>query len=318
MNTQWKKLFGYFVVISVLTMGVTLLPSVGAGAWMPASISREAGDIDKLFWGMTILSVVILGFVMAIVVYSVLHFRAHPGDDGDGDPIHGHAKMELVWVIVPAIIVTIISVLSYVILLDEEKTAPKGVGMTVQVRGFQFGWDFTYPLQQVSQASNLVLPLGKVVRFDVLSCSGRESRGFCARRYGKPVSKVTESGGRDDNVGDVLHAFWVPEARLKTDAVPNIPTRTQWTPNKLTRPVDAYQVVCAELCGAGHNAMRADACVLRQGAFDWWTEHTNATCVQLRYFNCVDDTAYDDLLARIDKLVTEDPEATCKDLEEAA
>ena len=54
------------------------------------------------------------------------------------------------------------------------------------------------------------------------------------------------------NTDDVLHDFWVPAFRLKTDAVPGITTKIRLTPNRLGR----YEVVCAELCGIGHSTMR--------------------------------------------------------------
>jgi cytochrome c oxidase subunit 2 len=65
---------------------------------------------------------------------------------------------------------------------------------------------------------------------------------------------------------DVIHAFWVPEFRLKTDTVPGITTKVRVTPNRL----GSYQVVCTELCGLGHSTMRQDVRVISPSEFDAW------------------------------------------------
>jgi cytochrome c oxidase subunit 2 len=64
----------------------------------------------------------------------------------------------------------------------------------------------------------------------------------------------------------VIHSFWVPEFRLKSDAVPGLTTKIRLTPNRLGR----YQVVCAELCGIGHSTMRQDVRVIPASQFDGW------------------------------------------------
>jgi cytochrome c oxidase subunit 2 len=64
----------------------------------------------------------------------------------------------------------------------------------------------------------------------------------------------------------VIHDLYVPEFRLKQDATPGITTRLLVTPNK----VGTYQIICAELCGAGHAIMRSYVIVMPQGEFDSW------------------------------------------------
>ncbi len=67
---------------------------------------------------------------------------------------------------------------------------------------------------------------------------------------------------------DVLHSFWVPEFRLKSDAVPGLTTKIRLTPNRIGR----YQVVCAELCGLGHATMRQNVRVVAPADFDSWLD----------------------------------------------
>jgi CheY-like chemotaxis protein len=129
----------------------------------------------------------------------------------------------------------------------------------------------------------------------------------------------------DHQFSDVTHAFWVPEARMKIDAVSGLRTYVQWRATKVSAPEDNYQVVCAELCGSGHNGMRTDMCVVNDATFDWWAKldedgRKDATCVNLRLFTCFGDGdlkgARDAYLAQIAKVTTDDPEATCDDVEE--
>lgn len=375
MKNQWGRLFLYFVVIAVITAAVLWVPTIGEGQWMPDSIAKESESIDLLFWGLTGLSIIILALVMAVVIYAVTHFKARHGDESDGAPIHGNHRLEVVWTLIPTIIVVVVGVLSYIVLVDNERAyAGNDKQQTVvQVRAFSFGWGFRYGERQaqahevsgqqrsaakapvdftyddvleggkeaknapwsyewsdladdgeeVFEASNLVLPIGKPVFFEVMSCSRREPEDTrCGRRYGKPLEKVNDTD-RDDDYGDVTHAFWVPEARMKIDAVPGIPTWTQFTPTEVTQPGEQYQVVCAELCGSGHNAMRVDACVVSDEIFGWWLENATTTCETIRFFNCEElgdasDGERTELRSKIEELVADEPEATCDDAKEIA
>jgi heme/copper-type cytochrome/quinol oxidase subunit 2 len=68
------------------------------------------------------------------------------------------------------------------------------------------------------------------------------------------------------NAQDVIHSFWVPEWRIKMDNVPGITTDAEITPDK----VGTYQLICTELCGAGHTTMRAEVVVQTEEEFEKW------------------------------------------------
>ena len=136
----------------------------------------------------------------------------------DGAPIHGNTRLEIIWVTIPFLIVSALAIYGWIVLDDLEAKQPDE--LVVNVTGQQFTWSFGYPGERV-RANTLVLPKDRPVEFRI-------------------------------NTKDVIHSFWVPEFRLKSDAVPGLTTKVRLTPDRLGR----YQVVCAELCGLGHSTMR--------------------------------------------------------------
>ncbi len=222
----------WVVVLSLAATAIGIAISLAID-WFPAQASSAAADIDTLYDVLLIVSVPIFVLVMAVVIYSVYAFRVKPGDMSDGAPIHGNTRLEVIWVTIPLIIVTVLAGYGWIVLDDIE--AKKADTLVVHVTGQQFAWSFEYPGQGKLQSNQLVLPKDRPVHFKV-------------------------------NTKDVLHDFWVPEFRLKTDAVPGITTDIRLTPTRL----GSYPVVCAELCGIGHSTMRQTVRVISAEDFDAW------------------------------------------------
>jgi cytochrome c oxidase subunit 2 len=215
------------VVAAAIGTAITLLID-----WFPEDADTAAGDIDTLYDVLLICSVPIFVLVMTIAIYSVVRFRARPGDMRDGPPIHGNTRLEIFWVTVPFILVSGLAIYGWIVLDDIE--AKQQDELAVNVTGQQFTWSFEYPQEKVS-STELVLPRERPVDFRI-------------------------------RTKDVIHSFWVPEFRLKSDAVPGLTTKIRLTPTRTGR----YQVVCAELCGIGHATMRQLVRVVEEPAFDAW------------------------------------------------
>ena len=224
------RMFAYGTIASAIGVAIVL-----AMDWFPDADTTDAHKIDRLYDVLMVVSVPIFVLVMSVAIYSVIRFRARPGDTGDGAPIHGNARLEVIWVLVPFAIVTALAVYAWVVLDDIE--AEKPGELRVHVFGQQFAWTYEYRGKDGKpvRSNELYLPVNKPVRFDI-------------------------------STRDVIHSFWIPNFRLKSDAVPGITTKWRATPNKIGRSA----VVCAELCGAGHSAMRATANVVSQADFDRW------------------------------------------------
>ena len=202
--------------------------------WFPEPADTAADDIDFLYDVLLVASVPIFVLVMSIAIYSVVKFRAKPGQTGDGPPIHGNTRLEIIWVTIPFLIVTGLAVYAWIVLDDIEAKKPNE--LVVNVTAQQFTWTFDYPQEKV-KSSELILPKDRPVDFRI-------------------------------RAKDVIHSFWVPEFRLKSDAVPGLTTKIRLTPNK----IGEWQVVCAELCGIGHATMRQEVKVVRPAAFDAWAQ----------------------------------------------
>ena len=200
--------------------------------WFPSQGSTQADPIDTLYDVLLIFSVPIFVLVMTVAIYCVIAFRAKPGERGDGAHIHGNTKLEVVWVTIPLIIVTALAVYGWIVLDDIEAKKPDE--LVVNVTGEQFTWSFDYPGEKV-KSNELVLPVDRPVHFRI-------------------------------HAKDVLHSFWVPDFRMKQDAVPGIETNTRATPTE----VGTYPVVCAELCGIGHATMRQEVRVVPEDEWEAW------------------------------------------------
>lgn len=207
--------------------------------WLPDPASEQAGIVDNVYWVVTIICVVVFAAVAGVSAFAVYKFRAPPGDMDDGSPIHGHTGLEIVWTLIPTVLVIGIAIYSSVALAQAEDLPEDH--STIQVTSQQFAWTFTYPDIEVEgkplTTGELVLPIDQTVSFEITS-------------------------------KDVIHSFWVPQWRMKQDAVQGITTRTTVEPTQL----GTFPVVCTELCGLGHALMRSRAVVLSEADFQAWVE----------------------------------------------
>ncbi|MGI8439035.1 MAG: cytochrome c oxidase subunit II [Thermoleophilaceae bacterium] len=204
--------------------------------WFPPQASVEAQTVDLLYDVTLVIAVPIFVIVMSVVIYSVVRYRAAPGDLRDAEPVHGNTRLEVIWVLIPFVIVTALAIYSWIGLESIEAQQPNPIRVNVIAQ--QFAWRFEYPAEggaPAKQTTNLVLPINRPVEFKL-------------------------------NSEDVIHSFWVPAFRLKSDVVPGIETRLRATPNRQ----GAWAVVCTELCGIGHSTMRQSARVVGATEFAAW------------------------------------------------
>jgi cytochrome c oxidase subunit 2 len=232
----------HFVIVAVLVLLMTALVYFGLNAFdlLPEEASLQAETIDWLF-NVEIIGISFLfSLVIVPLVYSLVVFRRKPGDQSDGAYITGNTPIELVWTIIPLIIVLVLAYLGAWSLGDTLRVDP--TAMEVEVTAFQWAWRFDYPDYGIT-TNELYLPVNEQVLLEMES-------------------------------PDVIHSFWVPEFRVKQDIVPGLTTELRITPTE----TGDYTVRCAELCGVKHAYMTAPV-VVSESAFETWVAEQQAASV---------------------------------------
>jgi cytochrome c oxidase subunit II len=210
--------------------------------WLPANVSTYGGQIDRLF------SIIewITGITFVVVIVLLLLFIIKYRDQGGrrATYTHGNTFLEVIWTIVPAIILIVLFMLSQSLWWSIKGSVP-ATDFLVQVTAKQFNWVFTYPgpdgvfgtADDLTLENELHVPVNKIVR----------------------VSLRAE---------DVIHSFFLPNLRLKQDAVPGREIPAWFEATQTGR----YEIPCAELCGFGHSGMLGYLTVHSVADYQQWVK----------------------------------------------
>jgi len=197
---------------------------------LPPSMADTAPPIDKaydfIFW----FSVVFTVAITAALVYFIVKYRRKPGVRPE--PTGHFMKLELFWTITPTIFIFFLFHAGFTGYI-RNATAAEGA-TEIRVRGKKWSWEFEYP-------------------------TGDREPGELTLELGRPYKMILSSE-------DVLHSFYIPEFRMKRDAVPGQYSFIQFTP---TKAGDAH-VFCAEYCGTSHSGMLAKVKVLPHDQYKEW------------------------------------------------
>jgi len=204
--------------------------------WMGPLISNNNAKVDDVYKALLVASIPFFVIICGILAYCLIEFRAKPDDpiDKDGAPFHGSTRIEIVWTVIPTIVVMALGLYAWTVLDKVEAKQPNA--MTIKVIGQQFAWNYQYPSTGVKTSGDLVVPLNRPLYLEMTSA-------------------------------DVIHSFYIPAARVKRDVADGFVSRLRFTPNKL----GAYPIVCTELCGIGHATMRSTLLVVTPAQFAKWT-----------------------------------------------
>jgi len=209
-----------------------------------AQTSVSAGLINNLNEKLLLVAVPITLLVEGILIYTVYRFK----DADDAKPTRENRRLEITWTVATAVILLFVGVASYGVLAnenvsfeqDEQKVAPDGDDVVVHMDAFQWGWQASYPQEDVQISSTeptVVIPKGQDVYFNITS-------------------------------SDVLHAFHVPQLGLKQDAMPGQSNVIK------TEALEegTYQGYCAEFCGVAHSQMYFEIKVVSQSEYEQYIE----------------------------------------------
>jgi cytochrome c oxidase subunit 2 len=212
------------------------------GAWFPSASSTYAGKIDDIYVVIFWITFVVFLIVEGGLAYFLFKYRYKAGRKATYT--HGNNTLEITWTAIPAVILVVLAVFSNSLWSEirDPNKFPKDAA-SIMIKPRQFEWDITYP--------------GPDKKFGTADDVTTINQLFLA--VNKPVQIKLEGQ-------DVIHSFFVPEFRIKQDAVPGMPTAVWIQPTKIAD----YEIACAELCGLGHYRMKGAVSIVTQDSLDRW------------------------------------------------
>ncbi|MFC4776304.1 cytochrome c oxidase subunit II [Paenibacillus sp. GCM10023252] len=198
-------------------------------------VAQSQFDLMKLSISI-MLGVIVV--VFAISLYVIIKFRRRKGDNTIPKQVEGNHKLEIIWTVIPVILLVILGVptVQSVFSLAEDKTKDPNA-VQVIATSHQYWWEFEYPQLGIKTAQELIIPTGKT------------------------ISVITKSA-------DVKHSFWIPSLAGKTDSNAGSNANAIY----FSAPKEGvYLGKCAELCGPSHGLMDFKVKAVDESSFDRWT-----------------------------------------------
>jgi len=209
--------------------------------WLPEDVSTFGPSVDSLFYLIYYITGFTFLLVATVLVIFLILYRHRDGRRAVYT--HGNSTLEIIWTIIPALILVMLGFMSKGKWDLIKRNAPPA-DVLVRVTAKQFNWEILYPgpdgkfdtPDDVQIDNDLHVPVHKVVRVLLHS-------------------------------RDVIHSFFVPALRLKQDALPGDREIIVWF--EATKPGE-YEIPCAELCGFGHSGMKGTLIVHEPASYDAW------------------------------------------------
>jgi cytochrome c oxidase subunit II len=210
--------------------------------FLPPGVSTYAADIDRLYYIILIITGVVFVLTEALLIYFLVRYRRREG--GKAAYIHGSTQAEIIWTAVPFVIMVALGLMSKG-LWDSVKDPAHfpSDAYEIEITARQFEWEARY--------AGADGRLGTDADFTIVN------------RIHVPVNRPVVIHLKSD---DVIHSFFVPDFRVKQDAVPGM-TIPFWF--EVMEPGE-YTLGCAELCGIGHYSMDGLVIVLPEAEFAAW------------------------------------------------
>jgi cytochrome c oxidase subunit 2 len=283
---KWWSIF--FGLVLTATFGIWVVAPF-VGWWLPTNVASYGGQVDNLFY-------LILGFTgfffiltEVLLVYAMWKFAHREGHKADYT--HGNHTLELLWTAVPAAILLFIAfaqISAWERIKYQSRMPPPD--QTVQVTARQWEWRMRYPMDadRFTYSESDDETVAQIAR--------RNARAWADNPEADDIHLANELHvweGANVKIYlktlDVLHSFYLPNLRLKQDALPGktIPmwfkatdSNTRFDPQtgKCEEPKDIlkrWEIACAELCGGRHYAMRGRLYVHPNAQdFQRWLSHT--------------------------------------------
>lgn len=234
----------------ILTLGalavvaITILAACGPEVDKPYSTTSPASptarDIHSLYKLVFWLSLIVFVGVQFAIIYTALRFRRLRTARRRPPQIHGNARLEIVWTVIPAVVLLIILIPTITTLYDHDAAAQEG-DLVIEVNGKQWWWEVIYG--ETADGENL----GVVTANEIRVPAGKEV-----------IFKLKSN--------NVIHSFWVPRLAGKLDVIPGHENRLSITAEE----PGVYLGECAEYCGTQHAWMRFRVVAMPEDQFYGW------------------------------------------------
>jgi cytochrome c oxidase subunit II len=237
----------------------------------PGTMSTAAASQQFDIKVMSAMAAPVMVFVLVFAGYALIVWRHRDGDAEDGPPIYGHTRIQATWITVTSVIVLSLAAFgTYELAAPGFAGAGAGEGpspiwkatggnvLQVQVIGQQWRFTYRYPQFGGFETTQLILPVGRPVQFNVTSL-------------------------------DVIHSFWAYQLGVKADANPGVNNVAYTTPTHTGQ----FTVRCAELCGLWHGAMFNFGQVDSVADFESWATATEAKLAPVTAMLPAYSTVYD-------------------------
>lgn len=208
----------------------------GSISFMPEQASTIAGQIDGIFWLLTIVTFIFTAAIFLAMLYFVVRYRRGAKVDRSNPPLEHHV-LEITWSVIPLLICLVIFGWATVVYY-KMKITPKDA-MEIYVVGKQWMWKLQHP-EGRWEMNTLTVPKGRNVKLTMTS-------------------------------EDVIHAFFIPEFRVKQDVIPGRYTQLWFNATKTGR----FRLFCAEFCGTDHSRMIGEVIVLEPSEYEAWLQTGN-------------------------------------------
>lgn len=209
---------------------------------LPENIATYGGKIDVIFWVITVVTGIAFVLVEVGIIWFAVKYRRREGRRAHYT--HGSKALEVLWTSVPALALVALGIYSADVWaqIKGRDSAPAD-SLVLGVRAKQFEWNVTYPGADETLGTSDDFTVRNQLHFPV----------------NRPILIQLESE-------DVLHSFFIPQLRVKQDAVPGMTIPVWFEATK----TGAYQIGCAELCGLGHYRMRARVTIHEPDEYERW------------------------------------------------
>jgi cytochrome c oxidase subunit 2 len=240
----WSVLFLAVPVLGVAVFAVA--PSIDI--WLPKDVSEHGKEIDSLFYFILALTGIVFIVTEMLLFWFIWKYDAAARGEEKATYIHGSHTLEVVWTIIPAVLMLFLAIYQMNAWADIKMRRPV-MTPTVEVVARQFEWRLRYPGRD-----------GELGTPDDL---------FLVNDLHVPVNEDVLVQLKSM---DVLHSFFLPNLRIKQDAVPGMKIPVWFKATETGQ----YDLVCAELCGWGHYKMKGRITIESRDDFDAWLERKYA------------------------------------------